>query len=83
MTQRGKGARESKICSISNLRTISSLSYRRALQREHLRRLIAMVVRERSIPEDARTIIETKAHLSESVARIDEALKANIQRTSF
>lgn len=27
--------------------------------------------------------VETRAHLSESVARIDEALKANMQRTSF
>ncbi len=30
-----------------------------------------------------KSAIETKAHLSESIARIDEALKANIQRTSF
>jgi hypothetical protein len=27
--------------------------------------------------------VETKAHLSESVARIDEVLKANMQRTGF
>jgi hypothetical protein len=27
--------------------------------------------------------LETRAHLSESVARIDEALKANMQRTAF
>jgi hypothetical protein len=27
--------------------------------------------------------LETRAHLSESVARIDEALKANLQRTAF
>ena len=27
--------------------------------------------------------VETRAHLSESVARIDEALKANMQRTGF
>lgn len=27
--------------------------------------------------------LETRAHLSESAARIDEALKANMQRTGF
>jgi hypothetical protein len=27
--------------------------------------------------------LETRAHLSESVARIDEALKANMQRTGL
>ena len=27
--------------------------------------------------------LETRAHLSESVARIDEVLKANMQRTAF
>jgi hypothetical protein len=27
--------------------------------------------------------VETRTHLSESVPRIDEALKANMQRTSF
>ncbi len=82
-------------------------SYRRSLQREHLRKLIGMVLREASAPEDARTLsrqnlvslrsqlqgalaragvkmsLETRAHLSESVARIDEALKANMQRTAF
>jgi hypothetical protein len=79
-------------------------SYRRSLQREHLRRMIAMVVRDGAAPEDARTMarydlvslreqlqgalarkgsLEARAHLSESIARIDEALKANIQRTAF
>ena len=27
--------------------------------------------------------VETRAHLSESVSRIDEALKANMQRMGF
>jgi hypothetical protein len=27
--------------------------------------------------------LETRAHLTESVARIDEALKASMQRTAF
>jgi len=82
-------------------------SYRRSLQREHLRRLIAMVLRDASVPEDARTLsrdnlvslrrqlrnalataglkmtLETRAHLSESIARLDETLKANMQRTAF
>jgi hypothetical protein len=82
-------------------------SYRRSLQRAHLRKLVGMVLREAGVPEDAQTLsrqnlialrsqlqaavgkpgvkmnLETRAHLSESVARIDEALKANMQRTAF
>lgn len=79
-------------------------SYRRSLQREYLRKLIAMVLREASVPEDARTLsrqglvslrgqlqgalakkmtLETRAHFNESIARIDEALKATMQRTAF
>lgn len=79
-------------------------SYRRSLQREHLRKLIGMLVRDAAAPEDARTMsrqslvslrgqlqaalakkmsVETRAHLTESIARIDEAVKANIQRTAF
>lgn len=81
-------------------------SYRRSLQREHLRKMIGMVLRDSAVPEDARTLarhqlvslktqlgaallrpgtksLETRAHLSESIARIDEALKANMQRTAF
>jgi len=82
-------------------------SYRRSLQRAHLRRLVAMVLHDSAVPEDAQTLsrqeltalrsqlqtalnkpgikmsVETKAHLSESVARIDDALKANMQRTGF
>lgn len=82
-------------------------SYRRSLQRAHLRKLTTMVLHEAAVPEDAQTLarqnlaalrgqlqgllakpslkmmLETRAHLSESVARIDEALKANMQRTAF
>jgi hypothetical protein len=79
-------------------------SYRRSLQREHLRKLIGMTVRDANVPEDGRTLsrqglvslraqlqealkkkmtAETRAHLDESIARADEALKANIQRTAF
>jgi len=82
-------------------------SYRRSLQRAHLRKLTGMVLRETAVPEDAQTLsrqglvalraqlqsalgkpgikmsLETRAHLSESVARIDEVLKANMQRTAF
>jgi Met-zincin/Domain of unknown function (DUF5117) len=87
--------------------TLDINSYRRSLEREHLRKLIALVLREGGAPEDARTLarqglvslrsqlqstlgrtepktpLETRAHLSESLARIDEALKANQQRTAF
>src|SRR5688572_11917126 len=81
-------------------------SYRRSLQREHLRKMIGMVLRDASVPEDARTMarhqlvslrtqlqgalarpgkksLEVRAHLSESIARIDETLKAGMQRTAF
>ena len=82
-------------------------SYRRSLQRAHLRKMVGMVLRDSGVPEDAQTLsrqglitlrgqlqsalgkpgikmsVETRAHLSESVARIDEALKANMQRTGF
>lgn len=82
-------------------------SYRRSLQREHLRKLIGMVLRDAAVPEDARTMsryhlvslrtqlqsalakpgtkksLEVRAHLSESIARIDETLKAGMQRTAF
>jgi hypothetical protein len=81
-------------------------SYRRSLQREHLRRLIGMVVRDAAAPEDARTLsrhyltqlqsqirtalaapgampVETRAHLAECAARIDETLKAQVQRVAF
>ena len=82
-------------------------SYRRSLQREHLRKMIGMVLRDSAVPEDARTLarqslvtlrgqlqrtvarpglqtsLEVRAHLNESIARIDEALKAGMQRTAF
>ncbi len=79
-------------------------SFRRSLQRDHLRRLIALVVREAAVPEDARSLarhnltllrgrigaavakaatVETRAHLQESLARIDEALSAQMQRSAF
>ena len=82
-------------------------SYRRSLQRAHLRKMVGMVLHDSSVPEDAQTLsrqglitlrsqlqsalskpgikmnVETRAHLSESVARIDDALKANMQRTGF
>jgi hypothetical protein len=79
-------------------------SFRRSLQREHLRKMIALVVREAAVPEDARSLarqglitlrararaataaaasVETRAHLNESVARIDEALRAQLQRAAF
>jgi hypothetical protein len=83
-------------------------SYRRSLQREHLSRMTAMVLRTQpDLPEDARTMarlslttlrgrirgalarpaakmpVETKAHLQESLARIDEVLSAGAQRTAF
>jgi hypothetical protein len=82
-------------------------SYRRSLQREHLRKMIGMVLRDAAVPEDARTLarqnlvtlrgqlqravarpglttsLEVRGHLAESIARIDEALKAGMQRTAF
>jgi hypothetical protein len=82
-------------------------SYRRSLQREHLRKMIGMVLRDAAVPEDARTLarqslvtlrgqlqrtvsrpglstsLEVRAHLNESIARIDEALKGGLQRTAF
>jgi len=84
--------------------TVAINSFRRSLQREHLRRMIALVVREAAAPEDARSLarhnlvllrvqlraalpqagnVETRAHVSESIARINEALSAQIQRSSF
>jgi hypothetical protein len=80
-------------------------SYRRALQREHLRDLISILLKPSDAPEDARTLArqnlatlrtqllkaqmregvspDTRAHLTECVSRIDEALKANLQRMAF
>jgi hypothetical protein len=82
-------------------------SYRRSLQRVHLRKLVAIALRTDSVPEDAQTMarenltalrsqirsvaskpglkmsVETRAHLNESLTRIDDTLKANMQRTAF
>jgi hypothetical protein len=82
-------------------------SMRRNLQREHLRKMLGMLLRDAGVPEDARTLarhslqtlraqlraalasggaampLETRAHLAESVARIDESLNASMQRTAF
>jgi len=82
-------------------------SYRRSLQRAHLRKLIALALHDTEAPEDAQTLarqnlialrsqlqaavgksgvqmpVETRAHLDESISRIDDALKANMQRTAF
>lgn len=86
--------------------TLNINSYRRSLQREHLRKMMGMVLRDAAVPEDARTLarhnlvtlraqlqgalarpgiksVEVRAHLSESIARIDEALKGGMQRTAF
>ncbi len=85
-------------------RRVDINSFRRALQRDHLRRMIGMVVRDAAAPEDARSLarhsltllrtrlsaampnaatVETRAHLQESLARIDEALSAQVQRQAF
>lgn len=82
-------------------------SHRRSLQREHLRKMMGMVLRDSAVPEDARTLarqslvnlraqlhrtvsrpglntsLEVRGHLTESIARIDEALKGGMPRTAF
>jgi hypothetical protein len=80
-------------------------TYRRSLQREHLRKLMNMVLRDAAVPEDARSLaryglqtlkaqlqralaapkmgLETRAHLAETISRIDEALAANLQRMAL
>ncbi len=87
--------------------TINVNSYRRSLQREHLRKLIAMVLKDASVPEDARSLsrhslaalrgqlrkalggpapvmqVETRAHIEESIDRIEKTLAAGIERTAF
>lgn len=82
--------------------------YRRALQREHLRRLTGLLLRgENNPPEDARTGArssletlrtrirgaiarpglrmpdETRSHLQESLSRIEETLKAGVERQAL
>jgi hypothetical protein len=49
-------------------------SYRRSLQREHLRKMIGMVLRDSSVPEDARTLarqslVTLRGQLQRTVAR--------------
>jgi hypothetical protein len=87
--------------------TLNIDSYRRALQRAHLRKLISLTLRDTSVPEDAQMMarldltslqnqlqalaskpgvemsMETRAHLNESLSRINDALKATMQRTAF
>jgi hypothetical protein len=87
--------------------TLAINSYRRSLQRAHLKKLIDMVLTGGGPPEDARTMSraglrslaeqlrstlgkdeltmrdETRAHLEESLARVDEALAARAQRAAF
>ncbi len=88
----------------TNAASVEVNSVRRSLQREHLRRMIALVVRDAAAPEDARSLarhnltlirtrlraavpkaasVETRAHFNESIARIDEALAAQVQRTAY
>lgn len=90
-----------------NALSVNINSHRRSLQREHLRKMIGMMLRDAAVPEDARTMarqslvtlrgqlqrtvsrpglnasLEVRGHLAESIARIDEALKAGMQRTAF
>jgi hypothetical protein len=87
--------------------TLEMNSYRRSLQREHVRKMSGMVLRDAAVPEDARTMArqslltlrtqlraaanqaglrmssEDRGHLTETIARIDEVLGANAQRTAF
>ena len=88
--------------------SIAINSYRRSLQREHLKRLAGLLLAgQGEPPEDARTMarrgleslrgqlrasltkpgltmpLETRAHLDESLGRIEQALKASAQRTAF
>ncbi|HET7294070.1 MAG TPA: zinc-dependent metalloprotease [Vicinamibacteria bacterium] len=82
-------------------------SYRRSLQRDHVKRLARLLLSGEGNPEDARSMArrslesvrgraraalagrgarttpETQAHLAETLARIDEALKAVAQRSAF
>jgi Met-zincin/Domain of unknown function (DUF5117) len=82
-------------------------SYRRALQRTHLKKLAALAVKEGEAPEDARSLAraslaslraqlrtqatrpstgvnaEARAHIADSLARIDQALNPVVQRSGF
>ena len=87
--------------------TLAINSYRRSLQRDHLKRLVRLVLAGEGNPEDARslarasleslraqvkaalaqpglkTAAETRAHLAETLSRLDETLKAGAQRSAF
>lgn len=64
-------------------------SLRRALQREHLKILTAMVLRNSSVPEDARTLAwyklrQLRGHLNRTLSRsskFDEYTKAHLEET--
>ncbi|NIR49841.1 peptidase M43, partial [Candidatus Saccharibacteria bacterium] len=96
-----QGVREAVWSELSGSTNINS--FRRALQRSHLDKLVTLVVKpNKSVPEDASTLARadlvnlkegidqalssgglnayTRAHLDETRARIDAALKAGIER---
>ena len=82
-------------------------SYRRALQRAHLKKLAALAVKDGEAPEDARSLAreslaslraqlrvlaarppagvtaEVRAHVAESLARIDQVLNPVVSRSGF
>ena len=82
-------------------------SYRRALQRAHLKKLAALAVKDGEAPEDARSLAreslaslraelrplavrpsagvtaEVRAHIAESLARIDQVLNPVVSRSGF
>jgi hypothetical protein len=102
-----QGLQESIWAEVQAGGAISIDSYRRSLQREHLKRMTNMLLRDAAVPEDARTLaryelvelqsrlksilnknkspmpLETRAHLAECAARIEESLQAQVTRTAF
>jgi hypothetical protein len=84
---------------------LSVNTYRRALQRAHLKKLSELVVKDGAAPEDARSLARrslvnlrdqlraasrgknieenTRAHLDDSIARIEQVLNAQVQRVGF
>lgn len=101
MAEMFEGVREAIWSELTGPSNINS--FRRALQRAHLDKLIALVVKPaKDVPEDACTLarsdlvalkdaidralsteslnVYTKAHLEETRARIEAALKAGIER---
>ena len=85
--------------------TLTINSYRRALQRAHLKKLSELAVKDGAAPEDARSLARrslaglrdqlrsaargkniettTRAHLEDSIARIDQVLSATVQRVGY